>query len=586
MSTYTKSELNRITPRPSRAALATAAVFCLVVVVGYAGYASIYGLLTGESQFRVNIQAINILAISLMMGVLIVALHRRDQILEIAVKFENLRQNSANANQWIIQSSAIIAVTDTDGFILYVNRVFEEAFDYTQDEVVGENACILYEDGKHDYQFAEVSKTTRLGDTWSGEQSLRKKDGSLILVQGTILPIFDHEGRHTKTVAIRTDVTSERTAEAGDNMTSLLRKLQDEVFIFRADNLQPKFLNDLALHRCGLKSLDGVNQPIHEIISGLDEELIVAHTQPLISGDQQVALVSLTSDDGKEYEMSTRLHRGMDEIPVYVSILRDITERRLVDEARLASVSIVSHELRTPLTSIKGSLRLLMSGVVGELPSKARDMLVIADRNSDRLLTIVNDILDYEKLQAGKMELEFAPVDLTEFVLHAIENHRGYASQHGVELGIENSHLNAIVEADNDRLMQVMSNILSNAIKFSPESGKVVISITQTANHCGVIVSDQGPGIPDELRSDVFANFSQIEPADGRRRVGTGLGMAISRRIIEEHGGTIDFVSEIGCGSDFFFTLPLKRPLETSAAIAKKRVLSRSINTQKADTNA
>lgn len=146
-------------------------------------------------------------------------------------------------------------------------------------------------------------------------------------------------------------------------------------------------------------------------------------------------------------------------------------------------------------------------------------------------------------------------------------------------LRFEGSNSKAIVEADHDRLMQVMSNVLSNAIKFSPASGKVSIGITQTADHCGVIVSDQGPGIPDEMRSDVFANFSQIEPADGRRRVGTGLGMAISQRIIEEHGGTIDFVSEIGRGSDFFFTIPSKRPPETTAAIAKKRVLSMSGNT-------
>ena len=586
MSPYTKSELNPKTPYPSKSALTAVAGLSLLVVAGYAGYASIYALLTGESQFRVNIQAINILSISLMMGVLIVALHRRDQILEIAIKFENLRQNSANANQWIIQSSAIVTVTDPDGFHLYVNQKFEEAFGYRQDEIVGTPAFILYEDERHDRVWEEVFKATKLGDTWSGEQRLRRKDGSLILVQGTILPIFDHEGRHVKTVAIRTDVTNKRTAEAGENMTALLRKLQDEVYIFRADNLRPDFLNDLALRRCGLKSLVGINQPIHELVNGLDKELIDRHTQPLLTGEQQVALLSLPSDDGKEYEMSTRLHRGLDELPVFVSIVRDITERRLVDEARLASVSIVSHELRTPLTSIKGSLRLLLSGVAGKLPKNALEMVDIADRNSERLLTIVNDILDYEKLRAGKMDLEFSPVELTEFAQQAIENHRGYASEHKVVLRFEGSNSKAIVEADHDRLMQVMSNVLSNAIKFSPASGEVTIGITQTADHCGVIVSDQGPGIPDEMRSDVFANFSQIEPADGRRRVGTGLGMAISRRIIEEHGGTIDFVSEIGRGSDFFFTIPSKRPTETRTAIAKKRVLSMSRNTQKVNTDA
>ncbi|MGI9395483.1 MAG: sensor histidine kinase, partial [Boseongicola sp.] len=224
--------------------------------------------------------------------------------------------------------------------------------------------------------------------------------------------------------------------------------------------------------------------------------------------------------------------------------------------------------------------------VAGELPKNAMDMIDIADRNSERLLTIVNDILDYEKLQAGKMELEYSPIELNKFAQQAIENHRGYASQHGVVLRLEGSNSEAIVEADYDRLMQVMSNILSNAIKFSPASGKVRISITQTADHCGVIVCDQGPGIPEEMHADVFANFSQIEPADGQRRVGTGLGMAISQRIIEEHGGTIDFVSEIGRGSDFFFTLPSKRPPETDTAIANKRVLSKIITTQKAETDA
>ena len=220
-------------------------------------------------------------------------------------------------------------------------------------------------------------------------------------------------------------------------------------------------------------------------------------------------------------------------------------------------LALASHELRTPLTSIKGSLALMADGAIGSVSENSKDMLTIANRNTDRLIHLVNDILDMERIETGNLEYKFNPLNLANLVTEAVETNMGYAEQYGVAFFLDEMDPNTMVQGDNDRLTQVVANLLSNAAKFSPEKGEITISVTSRDGTARVSIADFGPGIPEDRRDHIFDRFTQVDSSNSRAKGGTGLGLNISRSIIESHGGHIDYESEVGVGSEFFFTLPV-----------------------------
>jgi PAS domain S-box-containing protein len=240
----------------------------------------------------------------------------------------------------------------------------------------------------------------------------------------------------------------------------------------------------------------------------------------------------------------------------YYALATDITALKEVDRMKSEFVATVSHELRTPLTSIRGSLGLLASGITGVLPDKARELVNIAVQNCERLVRLVNDILDSEKMLSGKMDWTIRPLDLAELVQRSVRENEGYAAGHGVSIRLEITQAGTRVQADSDRLVQVITNLLSNACKFSPAGGVVEVSITRTGERLKVSVADRGAGVPRELQARLFERFAQLDSNDQRRRGGTGLGLSICRSIVEHMGGTIAFNERPGGGSIFFFELP------------------------------
>jgi PAS domain S-box-containing protein len=242
--------------------------------------------------------------------------------------------------------------------------------------------------------------------------------------------------------------------------------------------------------------------------------------------------------------------------PAAQVIIRDITQRKEVERMKNEFVSTVSHELRTPLTSIQGSLGLIANGVTGVLPPAARPLVEIAHKNCQRLILLINDLLDMEKIAAGKMKFSLKPQDLLPLVEHSIEANRSFGAQFGVKFILDSRAPDARVNVDADRIIQVLTNLLSNASKFSPPDGTVTVTVRRTAEGVRVEVADRGPGIPEEFRSRIFQKFSQADSSDMRQKGGTGLGLSISRSIIEKHRGTIGFDSETGRGTSFFILLP------------------------------
>jgi PAS domain S-box-containing protein len=241
----------------------------------------------------------------------------------------------------------------------------------------------------------------------------------------------------------------------------------------------------------------------------------------------------------------------------WVGFVLDLTEQKKADRAKSEFISVVSHELRTPLTSIRGALGLLENGAAGELTPKLMHLIRIAHRNSQRLGSLVNDLLDMEKLVSGKMEFKSESFNVTQLAVQAIEANTAYAAALGVQYILVEPSSTLYAVGDSDRVMQVFANLLSNAAKFSPEGETVTVRLQADQQFIRIEVEDHGRGIPIEFRDKIFSKFAQADGSNTRQQGGTGLGLNIAKSFVEKMGGQIDFHSEVNKGSLFWFTLPV-----------------------------
>lgn len=245
------------------------------------------------------------------------------------------------------------------------------------------------------------------------------------------------------------------------------------------------------------------------------------------------------------------------------SVAREKQLRKMAHEAETLSrlksgfIASVSHELRTPLTSILGALNLLITGTIKSDSDDGKNMLNIAYNNSERLLLLISDILDLEKISSGKMELNMTDIDMNDLIKSSIIENTGLASKYKVKFLFNHTDSLPLVHADSNRIIQVLNNLLSNAAKFEPDNGQIIIEAVVSDQNLKVSITDHGPGIPAEFQSTIFESFTQADVSDAKSTGGTGLGLSISKEIIQLHNGQINFTSEPNQGTCFFFTLPL-----------------------------
>ena len=251
----------------------------------------------------------------------------------------------------------------------------------------------------------------------------------------------------------------------------------------------------------------------------------------------------------------------------------DLTEHKRVEQMKNVFVSTVSHELRTPLTSISGALGLINGGALGEVPPAMRQMLEIAHRNSQRLGHLINDLLDMEKIAAGKMSFDMCEHPLRQLLEEALASNQAFAAQLGVNCVLREA-ADAQVWVDASRLQQVLGNFLSNAIKYTPEGGEVSLHCSlPDATRVRISVTDQGPGIAAEFQTRVFEKFAQADASDSRQKGGTGLGLAITKEFIERMGGTVGFDTAEGQGTTFWCELPILEACAPTQESGQRRLL-------------
>ncbi|UWR31882.1 PAS domain S-box protein (plasmid) [Sulfitobacter sp. W002] len=325
------------------------------------------------------------------------------------------------------------------------------------------------------------------------------------------------------------------------------------------------FCNPSSSRLLGFSESELIGLPLHETIKDVNTAASLTAFEStylfdVISGASQekIAEEVLLKKDGThlpvEYTITPIIKD--DGIAGAVVVIRDITERHTAEVAKSQFLSTISHELRTPLTSIIGSLGLVKHASAGPLPAKVTSILQVAERNSHRLKSLVDDFLDFEKLTSGDFQLKIHQIDLAQMMKESLELSRAYSEKFGVTLKATGVDSPTFIYADEARLLQVMDNLVSNATKFSHKGGVVEISIEKAHSATRISVKDKGVGVPLEAQKKLFGRFVQADSTDTRAHGGTGLGLSIAKAIVEQHGGKMGFFSEPGKGSTFYFELP------------------------------
>ena len=489
------------------------------------------------------------------------------QLFELRLQARHQREQAALQKAMLGSAATAVLVVDPDGLIQQISPGVTSLLGYGAADVLGRPLTMLQCQAGKQPGSKELSLSTFQpdGQTQLHEVQVRHATGHSVPVLCNFSPISMEGDSDLGYLCVVHDLSYRE--EALQRLQRLAAQLPGMVYQFQ-------LFEDG--HSCFPYASQGI-----EIIYGLTPEAVMENASAVFAmiHPDDLSAVSASIEESAaclglwhlEYRVAhpsrgiiwvegrATPQRRADGSILWHGFISDISERKHLEQVKDEFVSTVSHELRTPLTSITGALGLINGGVLGAVPDTIKGMLEIAEGNSRRLRQLIDDLLDMDKLIAGKMPFNLEPINLEALLAECDASHQGFAQQLNVSL-LHSDCPELYVLADTQRLQQVLSNLLSNALKFSPPQGTVRLYIEPAHDHVRILVSDQGPGIPAEFSTRIFEKFSQVDASDRRQKGGTGLGLAISKELIERMGGSIGFASEMQKGSIFWVELPLYYP--------------------------
>ncbi|MEE2945357.1 MAG: PhnD/SsuA/transferrin family substrate-binding protein [Pseudomonadota bacterium] len=491
---------------------------------------------------------------------LILQLRRNIQLAEMRKDVLESELRSKLFYRSAVEEHTVFLMLRPSGRISHVNDNFCETTGRDKVDLTGAFLKDILPDQERKLLEEDIMQSMSVGAPWDGPLKILKEDGTIAWAQCTVIPVSGAGDKLSEIAVVATDMTQTRKGISDDSFHDSLELIEDQVVVLRPGSLELMYCNRTANEKLIENRIGGTWQgrSARDILTDADVRALEMRCEALEEGPQRRMTWEVTGSNGIPYEISLEYVQPDNDEPRFISIYRDITDRKVAEKAKNEFVATVSHELRTPLTSMKGALGLAKSGAIGDLTPQMDKMIGMAADNCDRLVLLINDMLDMEKIEQGKMDFKMAPVDVLEVVDKAMESNKFYAEKFKctLRLNVEEDEDGFMAMADKDRLTQVMDNLMSNASKFSGEGKEIVATLKIHRGRLRFTLRDFGCGIPKEAQATIFDKFTQADMGDTRSQGGTGLGLAIAKLIVESHKGEIFFASEKDIGTEFFVDLP------------------------------
>ncbi len=489
------------------------------------------------------------------------------QEIQERVQTENALRESQQKLAGILDNAdeAIISIDSQQRIVIY-NQSAERTFGYTFDEVHLQPLERLLPSAfqqihhQHVKHFAASDDTSRQMVHRSRDVLGRRKTGETFPAEASISKLTTKDGQQLFTVILK-DITQRRQTEAALRRSEEQLRLTTNalpVLICSVDAEQRYVFNNRTYE-------DWYQRPLNEIqgyslwavMGDADYAQAQPHIEAALAGHEVSFEAEVTTPDGRSRCLLTTYSPEIDgqgDVKGFFGMTIDISDRKAAERMKDEFVSIVGHELRTPLTSIHGSLVLLASNKLGTLTPQGQEFLEISLKNTQRLSRLINDVLDLERIESGRVTMSLQTCYLGDLIVQAAQAMQSMADEHHIRIVPEPTELTVWVDADH--ILQVFTNLISNAIKFSPADTTVSLSAIKRNQDILIQVQDQGRGIPADKLETIFERFQQVDASDSRLLGGTGLGLAICKNIVQRHGGEIWAESTLEVGSTVCFTLP------------------------------
>jgi len=481
---------------------------------------------------------------------------------------EKLRKSEQKFQAIFDTMFEFLGMLSPDGILLEGNRAALDFAGIKREEVIGKPFWSGPWFEEKDHERLKLAIKNAAAGSFDRFQMEHTNEQGTITVDFSISPVFDNAGEVAFLIPEGRDITHIRTIEAKlKESEGLFRQLAEnvrEIFWIATPDNSKFFYVSPAYEEITGRSRDGIDENPSSFFDPLEPEdrkqafkdfKEFARAETIKEGEYRII-----RPDGTICWIAAKVFPVRDDEGNLVRICgvaRDINERKEAERRVSEFYSTVSHELRSPLTSIRGSLGLIEGGLVGDVSDKARTFVTIARAESDRLIRLINNILDLRKIEAGKLELRLSDIAVTDLVDGVLGALQGMAAEKNIELLVPDK-IDLAITVDKDLISQVLTNLISNAVKFSPTAAKVIVHLKEeNTGFLRIAVEDFGPGIPASQAHKLFGKFQQVDSSDTRSQGGTGLGLAISKAIVEQHGGIIGFDSVEGHGATFWFKLPV-----------------------------